>query len=182
MTREDGHIAPRPAAANIASMTKPPPDTETAATAEAHEALRIDPAKLERDKRLVLERFWLKLRDTMAKIPFAEDALAAFYAATDPATPFRAKAVLMGALAYFIMPVDALPDFIALLGYTDDATVLLLALRTVRDHLTPAHRDRARAWLVSHRTGPTSSREVGVGPVIDNATGRPVEGFQTKAT
>lgn len=117
----------------------------------AAQALRIDPEKLRRDSRLVLARFWTKLRDALGKVPFVEDALAAYFAATDPATPFKAKAVLMGALAYFILPVDALPDVVALLGYTDDTAVLLLALRTVSGALTPAHYDRARGWLDAHR-------------------------------
>lgn len=152
-------------------MTHAQPDNaDDRVDAAARDALHVDPAKLERDRRLVLERFWMKLRDTMAKVPFVEEAVAAFYAATDPRTPFRAKAILMGALAYFVMPADALPDFIALLGYTDDATVMLLAVKTVRDHLRPEHFERARAWLVSHRTRPTSAAEVAGGPVIDHAS------------
>lgn len=171
----DARIALRPALPNIPGMSHAHPDPsgpETAADAAAREALRVDPAKLEADSRLVLERFWLKLRDTMAKVPFVEQAVAAFYAGTDPRTPFRAKATLMGALAYFIMPADALPDFIALLGYTDDATVLMLAIKTVSGHMRPEHLDRARAWLLSHRAGPTSAEEVAAGPVIDHDNGR----------
>lgn len=139
--------------------------------AAAEEALKIDPVKLERDTRLVLARFWTKLRDSMARVPFVEDAVAAFFAATDPKTPFRAKAVLMGALAYFIAPIDALPDFVALLGFTDDATVLFLAIRTVQSHLTTEHYERARAWLKSHRTGPVSQDEVVGGTVLDHDAG-----------
>lgn len=145
----------------------------TAGTAAAAEALRVDPLKAERDRRLVLSRFWTKLRDTLARVPFVEPALAAFYAATDPATPMKSKAVLLGALAYFITPVDAVPDFVALLGYTDDAAVLMLALRTVRGALTPDHHARARAWLSAHRSGPTSADEVAAGPVIDHDPAQP---------
>ncbi len=167
----------RPAIPNISGMSDTrDDDAATATDTAAREALRVDPAKLERDRKLVLERFWLKLRDTMAKVPFVEEAIAAFFAATDPRTPFRAKATLMGALAYFIMPVDAMPDFIALLGYTDDATVLLLAIKAVRDHLRPEHQEQARAWLISHRTGRTTPTEVAAGPVIDHT---PSEGGPT---
>ena len=53
----------------------------------------------------------------------------------------------MGALAYFIMPADVIPDFIAGLGYTDDAAVLIAAIKAIRDHLRPEHRDKARKFL-----------------------------------
>lgn len=134
----------------------------------AEEALRVDPQKLVRDSKLVLARFWGKLRDNLARIPFAEKLIATFYAATDPATPFRAKAILMGALAYFIMPVDIIPDFIVGLGFTDDAAVLMLALRAVSTSILPRHHDQARAWLVSHKVSPTDEAEIQAGPVIEN--------------
>jgi uncharacterized membrane protein YkvA (DUF1232 family) len=104
-------------------------------------------AELARTERLVRGRFWPKLRKVLARIPFAEDAAAAFYAATDPRTPTRAKALLLAALAYFIAPADAVPDFVAGLGFTDDLAVLLMIIRTMRDHLLPDHYERARAWL-----------------------------------
>lgn len=134
----------------------------------AAEALRIDPHKLDRDSRLVLSRFWDKLRGSLARVPFADRIIAAFYAATDPATPFRSKAILMGALAYFVMPVDAVPDFIALMGFTDDAAVLMLALRTVSSAILPRHQEQAQAWLTSHRVTRTNPEEVQAGTVIDH--------------
>ena len=66
-----------------------------------------------------------KLKRVLANVPFAEDVLAAYYCAFDPATPVKAKGILIGALAYFIMPVDMVPDFILGLGFTDDMAVLL---------------------------------------------------------
>ncbi len=136
--------------------------------AAAEEAIRVDPLKAEQDAKVVLSRFWKKLRATLARVPFAEQLLAAFYAATDPATPFRAKATLMGALAYFIAPVDVLPDFIAFLGYTDDATVLFMAIRTVQGALKPEHYDQAKAWLAGNATARTTAEEVAKGPVVDH--------------
>jgi len=107
----------------------------------------VDPAKTARDAETVRRGFWRKLAANLGRVPFAPDLLAAFYAATDPATPTRAKAVLLGALAYFVMPADAVPDFIAVMGFTDDAAVLLLALRTVQQNLRPEHRARAEDAL-----------------------------------
>ena len=107
----------------------------------------VDPGKYARDKAEVEAGFWDKLRRTLGRIPFAEDAVAAYFCATDSATPFRVKAVLMGALAYFIVPTDMIPDFIAGLGFTDDAAVLAAAIRSVLPHVKPRHRARARAVL-----------------------------------
>ncbi len=100
-----------------------------------------------RDARRVGRGFWPKLRRTVGLIPFTDDLLAAYYCATDRTTPGYVKAVLIAALAYFVVPTDLIPDFIAALGYTDDATVLAAAIAAVRRHITPAHRDRAAAYL-----------------------------------
>ena len=86
-------------------------------------------------------------------LPFAEDLLAAYYCAFDQATPFRVRAALVGALAYFVMPFDFMPDVLPLLGFTDDAAVLLTALRMVAGHLRPEHRDAARGALERIKAG-----------------------------
>ena len=106
-----------------------------------------DSGKLVAGETLVRERFWDKLRKTLGRIPFIEDAVAAYYCAMDSKTPLYVRAVLMGALAYFIVPSDVIPDFIAGLGYTDDAAVMAAAIGAVRSALTPAHFDKARAFL-----------------------------------
>lgn len=99
------------------------------------------------NERLVRSKLKDKVRRTLGKIPFAGDALAAYYAALDPATPRHVKAILLGALAYFIMPVDMVPDFLVGFGYTDDAAVLATALRSLAPYVTDAHRDKAKATL-----------------------------------
>ncbi len=107
----------------------------------------VDHDKLRADEALVKEGFWDKLRKTLGKVPFIEDALAAYYCATDGKTPIYVKAVLMGALAYFIVPIDVIPDFIPGLGFTDDAAILAAAISAVRSALRPEHFDAARAFL-----------------------------------
>jgi uncharacterized membrane protein YkvA (DUF1232 family) len=72
---------------------------------------------------------------------------AAYCCAFDRATPLQVKAALVGALAYFVLPFDGVPDVLPLLGYSDDAAVLVTALRIVSDHVRPEHRDAARRWL-----------------------------------
>lgn len=93
------------------------------------------------------QRFWRKLRRVIARIPFAEDLIAAYYCAVDPETPAYVRAVLLGAVAYFILPIDMVPDILAGLGFTDDASVLAAALAAVGRHLQPKHRQRAKASL-----------------------------------
>lgn len=96
---------------------------------------------------MVRERFWRKLRRHAGRLPFAADALAAFYCAIDPATPLRVKGVLFAALAYFVLPVDAIPDVMPLIGFTDDLAVLLAASRAVAGHIGERHRAAARRAL-----------------------------------
>ncbi len=100
-----------------------------------------------RDEARVRAGFWHKARATLGRVPFTEDAVAAFHCATDSATPLPIRATLFGALAYFVMPFDAVPDLFLGLGFTDDAAVLLAAFTAARMHVTEAHRARARAWL-----------------------------------
>ena len=113
----------------------------------------FDEARYQRDRNQVESDFWDKLRRTLGRIPFAEDALAAYYCARDPNTPLQVKAILMGALAYFIVPADMLPDVIALLGFTDDAAVLAAALRTVMPHVKERHHEQARVALKREEVG-----------------------------
>lgn len=105
-------------------------------------------AETERGEEQVVRRgFWAKLRRVGARLPFAEDLLAAYYCAFDRDTPAQVKAALLAALAYFVLPFDVMPDLMPLLGFTDDAAVLATALRLVATHLRPEHRAAARAAL-----------------------------------
>lgn len=101
------------------------------------------------DESSVQAGFWRTFRKAAGQIPFAEDLVAAYYCALDPQTPGKAKAVLLGALAYFIMPVDAIPDILAFVGFSDDIAVLTLAIATVRSNMTEAHRIAARRSLAN---------------------------------
>ena len=105
------------------------------------------------DERTDPRGFWRKARRTVGKVPFLDEALAAYYCALDSRTPGYVKAVLFGALAYFVVPTDMIPDFIAGFGYGDDATVLLTTIGTVRRHITGEHREDARRKLADLRAG-----------------------------
>ena len=108
----------------------------------------FEPAdRLAEDPESVRRRFWIKMKQVAAKLPFAEDLLAAYYCAFDKQTPRHVQASLLGAVAYFILPVDFMPDVLPVLGFTDDAAVLATAIRMVASHVTQEHRDAARAAM-----------------------------------
>jgi uncharacterized membrane protein YkvA (DUF1232 family) len=115
-----------------------------------------DTNRLLDDETRVRDGFWRKARQTLGKVPFTEDAVAAFYCANDPATPLPIRATLFGALAYFVLPFDAIPDLLLGLGFTDDAAILIAAFTAARMHITEAHRDKARAWLLKAQASPTA--------------------------
>jgi uncharacterized membrane protein YkvA (DUF1232 family) len=99
------------------------------------------------DENNVRQNFWPKLQQNLARIPFADEVLAAWYCATDAKTPLKVKGTLFGALAYFILPIDIIPDFILGLGFTDDLAVLMTALTLVKNHVTQDHRNMARETI-----------------------------------
>ncbi len=108
----------------------------------------FEPAdRLAQDRESVRRRFWRKFRRVVTRLPFAEDLLAAYYCAFDKQTPRHVQVTLLGAIAYFILPFDFIPDMMPVLGFTDDAAVLATAIRLVASHITPDHRDAARAAL-----------------------------------
>jgi uncharacterized membrane protein YkvA (DUF1232 family) len=108
----------------------------------------FEPAdRLAEDRESVRRRFWIKFKRVAARLPFAEDLLAAYYCAFDKQTPRHVQATLLGAIAYFILPFDFIPDMLPVLGFTDDAAILATAIRLVASHITSDHRDAARAAL-----------------------------------
>lgn len=111
----------------------------------------VDGARAARDERRVRSGFWDKLRRNASFIPFAEEAVAAYYAAFDKGTPLRVRATLLGALAYFVLPFDVAPDLLPLVGFSDDAAVLMGALRLLSAHIRPHHRAAAQAALAELR-------------------------------
>ena len=103
--------------------------------------------RLADDEQTLKRRFWRKLRALAARLPFAEDLIAAHYCAFDHQTPVHVKAALIGAIAYFVLPADVIPDVLPIVGYTDDAAMLAAAIRLVAQHITPDHREAARQTL-----------------------------------
>jgi len=92
-------------------------------------------------------KFWRKLLREAASIPLLHEVLTAYYCAFDRQTPLYVKVVLLGAIAYFIVPDDLIPDYIPLIGYADDAAVIAAALKLMTSHIKPEHREAAQSML-----------------------------------
>ena len=103
------------------------------------------------DEARVRRNFWAKLRSVATRLPFAEDLVAAYYCAFDRDTPVHVKTALIGALAYFVLPFDAVADIMPFLGFADDAAVLATAIRMVAMHMNDTHREAARNALARVR-------------------------------
>ncbi len=133
----------------VAARKAKPNDSETAFDPRKP----IDPSRalvpaVQRVNEMRVKRgFWPKLRKSAARLPFVPELLAAYYCARDPTTPAAAKGVLLGALAYFVLPTDAIPDVLAGIGFTDDAAVIAAVLGMLGANLKDRHRDKAREAL-----------------------------------
>ena len=77
-----------------------------------------------------------------------EKALQLFYAAQSPDTPAWARRIVYGALAYLVLPIDAIPDFLPVVGFTDDLAIITAALSTIAAYITPEIKDKSQAKLV----------------------------------
>ncbi|MCO4317355.1 YkvA family protein [Phyllobacterium sp. 21LDTY02-6] len=95
----------------------------------------------------VRARFWRTLRKAAGHVPFLDELVAAYFCALDPATPTRVRGILLASLAYFVLPLDFIPDFVLGIGFGDDAAVLMAAISAIRTNITPAHRAAARKAL-----------------------------------
>lgn len=102
----------------------------------------------------IRKKFWKTLKKAARQIPIMEDVVAGYYCAFDGKTPAKVRLTLIGALAYFVLPIDFLPDFIIGFGFGDDLAILAAALKSVADHITPEHRARAKQALHDHDIEP----------------------------
>ena len=95
--------------------------------------------------------FWEKVKKIASKagVKTIYYALVLYYTLTDPSTPAKYKAVIMGALGYFILPFDLLPDLIPFAGLADDWAALVAAVAYVASAITPSIKEKARAKVSS---------------------------------
>jgi len=106
-----------------------------------------DPRGGPRREETVRRKFWRTVKRGARQIPFMDDVVAGYYCAIDRSTPARVRTALFGALAYFVLPLDMIPDFVIGTGFADDATVLLGTIALVKAHIQPRHRAQAEKAL-----------------------------------
>lgn len=89
-------------------------------------------------------RFWSKIKRITQRTgaELLRPVLQLFYLLQDGEVSLKRKAYIIGALGYFILPIDVIPDFIAVLGFTDDIAVMTLLLKELKDNLTPEIQER----------------------------------------
>jgi uncharacterized membrane protein YkvA (DUF1232 family) len=100
-----------------------------------------------KNEELVKKSFWSKTRKAAGKIPFTREAIAMYYCAMDAKTPLWAKGIAFGALAYFISPIDAIPDALIGLGFTDDAAVMAAGIRAIAGQVKEEHKQKAEEFF-----------------------------------
>jgi uncharacterized membrane protein YkvA (DUF1232 family) len=96
-------------------------------------------------------KFWHAIKREAASLPFLQDVLTAHYCIFDRHTPVYVRAVLAGAIAYFVVPNHLIPKNLPLIGLADDAAIIALAMKTVSAHIKPEHREAARRVLARLR-------------------------------
>src|SRR6266404_2035326 len=100
-----------------------------------------------RNEQVVREGFVIKAKRYLRRLPMAAEVVALYFCMLDPKTPLWVKGTVAAALAYFILPLDAIPDVLPIIGLTDDASVLAAAIVAVSAHITDEHRAQARDWM-----------------------------------
>ncbi len=129
----------------MSADAKPSPDVNVNEVLDPKKALSPVTVRLNEEK--VREGFLPKIRKVAAKVPFAADALSVWWAARDPETPTAAKGMMFAALAYFVLPTDAIPDILPVIGFTDDAAVFAALVAILGKTVKPQHKEAARAFL-----------------------------------
>lgn len=107
----------------------------------------LEPERGNRERDKVQSEFWRTVKRAARQVPFMDEVVAAYFCAMDPKTPTRVRGILFAALAYFILPFDAIPDFLLFFGFSDDIAVLTAAFAAVHGEITEAHRQAARDAL-----------------------------------
>jgi uncharacterized membrane protein YkvA (DUF1232 family) len=91
--------------------------------------------------------FWMIVKRYARRASFVPDAVALYYCMIDEVTPVSARTTIAFALAYFVIPTDAIADWIPASGLVDDGTVLAITLGVVQAYVTDEHRRKAQEWL-----------------------------------
>ncbi len=85
----------------------------------------------------VEENLWSKVEKVGNKIRFAKDVKALYRYMRDKYVPWYRKSIVIGALIYFISPIDAIPDLAPLFGYLDDLGVIAAVIKFLGSEILP---------------------------------------------
>lgn len=107
-----------------------------------------------RQARQVRNQFENKLERVGGKLRFAQDLLALFRYFMDGNVPWQRKTIVVGALLYFISPLDAIPDLAPLVGYLDDFGVILAVTKFMSNELAPYYHTPAESGPAIHTRPP----------------------------
>lgn len=91
------------------------------------------------------------MKRATSRIPFMDDVLAMYYCAADKKTPSKVRIAIGATILYLVMPLDVIPDFLAVIGFTDDVTALMVVLKLVSSHVNDDHRKKSASALSSLR-------------------------------
>jgi len=93
--------------------------------------------KVVQGSQYVEEKLWEKVEHVGSKIRFAKEVKALYRYMRDKDVPWYRKSIVIGALIYFISPIDAIPDLIPLFGYLDDLGVIMAVIKFLGKELVP---------------------------------------------
>ena len=91
-------------------------------------------------------KFWKKVKKVAKKAgrEIIQEALKLLYVIIGKKIPLPAKTLAIGALGYFISPIDAIPDITPVVGYADDLGVIALAISSLKKYITPKIEKQAK--------------------------------------
>lgn len=96
-------------------------------------------------------KFWEKMKDVAKKVGLkvTSYALILYYVLEKDEVPLKDKIIITGTLGYFILPIDLLPDFIPIAGYTDDVAGMLFAIKKCMNYVDDEIKEKVSAKLIS---------------------------------
>jgi uncharacterized membrane protein YkvA (DUF1232 family) len=89
---------------------------------------------------------WPKTRRMLGRLRFLRQVIAIYYCAIDRGTPWAARGFALLAVAYFLVPIDLIPDWIPAIGFVDDGFIIAAAIRILGRYVTDEHCRMANAW------------------------------------
>ena len=124
-----------------------PPKRKTASKSAAKKPAAKKPARKASSRKPEYSdaSFWSLARKSFSSIGEAtlRQAFTLYHTLQDERTPTGTRMVIVGALAYLILPTDLIPDFIPVVGFSDDAGAIAAAAATVASNITPEHKRKA---------------------------------------